>query len=239
MRSLFLLILLVNAVYFLWAKSQARFWEVEPPAMVSSPPADSQLPRLRLLAELPAGERQQLDELEVDSAPGKSGIADSRCWIVGPMPEVVTAKQVMLRFHKLNLPARLVEAEIEDGTIHRVYLGPFASEDEALAQLGNVHAAGLDGFLITSGSLAGGISLGEYKESSLASSAIEALSAHGFQAQYQEIPNLIAQQWVVVTLQESSGLVDSSFWVQLDRDFNRLDRKQTWCGAIASSGQME
>lgn len=193
---------------------------------------------LELLSETNAASSAAAEQVIHQDEPESSAVQAPMCWMLGPMPEEVTAKQVLLRFENLSIPAELREIEVITGLDYLLYMGPFASRAESLAKLKELQGAGVDSFLITRGSLTEAISLGLYNRRSAAETALENFAKQGYALQIRENERSGSQQWLVIPIATAEKL-DIPFWNELDMDFSGLERKQNWCAAIASAESIE
>lgn len=194
-------------------------------------------------AEPEASESLPLPEPEpaiVQQASGDAGqeAAEPLCWMLGPMPEEVTGKQVASRFQALELELRIVNVEIVTGQEYWVYLGPFASQSEALGSLKGLQAEGIDSYVHASGELKNAVSLGYFSREDSARSALEQFRGKGYQPEMTIKDQKISQLWGVIPVSLTDQLSDA-FWTGLAADFVGLERKQNLCSAIASAGVLE
>lgn len=176
--------------------------------------------------------------VSAQSSTASAPATEPLCWMLGPLAEEVSAKQVQLRFQSQEIEADLREIETTTGLDYLLYIGPFASRDEGLARLRELHGEGVDSFLITRGSLSNAISLGLFSSVAQAETALEAYKGQGYDAHIRENERTAAQQWLVVPMAAAEAL-DLTFWDELSRDFAGLERKQNWCNSIASADGIE
>lgn len=180
---------------------------------------------------------QQAVRRVVEEGSGEE-VADPLCWMVGPMPEKVTGRQVAARFQALELDMRLVNTEVVVGQKFQVHLGPYPSQGEAMAKLRELQAAGIDSYIQASGELKNSVSLGYFSHQSSADSAVEQFVAKGYAPKVATKDQKELQIWGILPVSEAAGLGED-FWAGISKDFPGVGRKQNLCAAIASVGILE
>ena len=242
MRWALILLVAANIGYFIWHQFKEVPPRITPATTQESPVHSKRVERLELLseAEPPKAALRADDDVAPKSAAEPAARQSSLCWLLGPLPEQVTAKQVLMRFQGQGVPAELRQIELVTGLDYLLYIGPFGSRAESLAQLRKLHEAGVDSFVITRGSLSEAIALGLFASRSKAELAGDAFEheQQGYQTQVRENERTGVQLWLVVPTVVADSL-DVSFWDELDMDFGELERKQKWCNAIASVDSIE
>lgn len=227
MKWFLVLLIVANIVFFAWQQSGEDPDSNAVPAVERQPGGQGN--RLELLSE---SNTQASRQSEAPDKAADAARAEPLCWLLGPLPEVITAKQVLMRFQKQGVSAELQEIEVTTGLDYLLYIGPFASRDEGLTRLRELHGSGVDSFLITRGTLNNAISLGLFSSVRQAEAALANFAEQGYEANIRENERTGLQQWLVVPMAEADGL-DVGFWDELNIDFSGLERKQNWCKSIA------
>lgn len=231
MRWVLIFLLAANVGYFTWRYFQGDAVDEAALAAPAQPASARKAGEpLHLLSELSPA---------VVARPGKHGAADTQvqieplCWLLGPLPEIVTARQLLLRFEKEGVAARLEDIERIIGLDYLLYIGPFAGKQEGLKRLRQLHNEKIDSFLITKGPISNAISLGLFSSAKKAETAQASFIEQGFEPKIRENERTGTQKWLIVPLEHSETL-PPAFWDELAQDFGGVERKQNWCSAIAS-----
>jgi cell division septation protein DedD len=239
MRWALMFLLAANVGFFIWH----QFKEAPPRSLATTPESQGhreRAERLKLLSESKSAAVPRVDDVTLVAATEPPARQGSLCWLLGPLPEEVTAKQILMRFQSQGVPAELQQIKLITGLDYLLYIGPFVSRAESLAKLRKLHEAGVDSFVITRGSLTEAIALGLFasrSEAELAGDAFENEQG-GYQTQVRENERTGVQLWLVVPTVVADSL-NVSFWDELDMDFGELERKQKWCNTIASVDSIE
>ncbi len=238
MRWVLLLLVAANVMLFTWFQFRGDPQGESRESVQDLPAQRDGVATLELLSETDAAASAIEEPTAAEGGPEPTARQAPMCWMLGPMPEEVTAKQVLQRFENQAVPAELRDIEVITGLDYLLYMGPFASRAESLAKLKQLQGAGVDSFLITRGSLTEAISLGLYTRRSMAETARDSFGEQGYVAQIRENERSGTQQWVVIPMAATEKL-DIPFWNELDMDFSGLERKQNWCAAIAPAESIE
>ena len=196
MRTFIVLLILTNLAYMGWNQthpSQARQVMVRSPSEV----ADQ---TLQLLSEIPAPAESPVETLESCISLGVFNTTEESDFLVSALLERGMEARVEL------LPA-------QGNTRYRVYMPPFNSDTAARQTLADLQSSDFDSFIITSGDLNGGISLGLFSEENRALALQEDLAGGGFPTSIQEISTTDNEIWVTIQglsqdLLEGSELLD-------------------------------
>jgi hypothetical protein len=236
MRWVLLFLVAVNAGYFSWQMLQGGLPGAEKSDVDAAVDSAVDQPRLRLLAEVPGA--AGLNEKAREAQRAASTANARMCWLLGPLPEEVTAKQILMRFQGQGIDARLQELEAVTSLEYLVYTGPYPSRSEALSSLRDMQSKQLDSFVITRGELTDAISLGLFTSRRQVEQAVAELAELGYAAKSRESERVELQHWLVMPVTEAQNL-GASFWQELESDFNHLDRQQKRCDTIASVDGMD
>jgi hypothetical protein len=109
--------------------------------------------------------------------------------------------------------------------IYQVYHAPLASISAAKQRLAEFKAKRIDGFVVRSGEIAKGISLGAFKELSGANKMIRRLKKKGVDVTYREQNPLRKRHW----LRWKGGDSESSFSKQLHKKFKNINWPPEGC----------
>jgi hypothetical protein len=234
MRWVLVFLVVLNIAYWVWQRSQTN--PADGAQSNIDEVVDSGADKLELLSEMPP----ELIAQKTIKVTAKAGPYEEQalCWILGPFTEIVTAKQVLLRFQALDIPVTLRNIEGITGRDYLVYLGPYPSRADALGKLRMLQELQIDSFLITRGTLNDGISLGLFPKRSQAEILAEELVEMGYEVKIREEKRSQLKQWLVIPVAAADKLA-RTFWQELELDFAGLDRQQKWCDAIASAGSID
>lgn len=214
MRWMLLLLLILNAVFFIWQRSESGFGHLD--AMESDDRPESRAKgNIALLSEL--DERQPIERDQ----------SARECWLLGPLSGDEADINPQYGVKKVQ------DTVVEDAD-YWVFLGPFANHDEALAQHRELQAKGEDSYAVSSGTLKDAVSLGVFSNEARASAHAEAMKRKGYDAQIRQVGSAVERLWLL-----AEGLPgDASFSEQINylKEISggdtRLSKKN--CNLIAS-----
>lgn len=225
MRWILLLLLLLNAFYYVWHKQEAplRAKEVAPAGAYQSSRKD-----IRLLSEVDVSRsRADLPLAAETQSPGAAV-----CLYLGRFEEEVKARGVEQRLLSLDIQAEVRSIDAAAGVEYWVYLPPLASRQASLRQLRELQARRIDSYIITQGELANGISLGIFPLSDSADSVMQRLRDVGYEPQIRELSRAHRSFWVRVA-PESRRLADEFLLGRLAGDFEGLQHQLMPCEGVA------
>lgn len=220
MRWLFLLLLVLNAFYFVWNRQQVPLQpkEVAPVAV--------------------SGVRQDIQLLsESGVAPDVRPVAQERaadvCMFLGSFPDRSGAAALEQRLLSLDIQSDVQVSEASGSVDFWVYLAPLASRQASLRQLRELQARRIDSYIITQGELANGISLGIFPRHDSAESVMQRLRAAGYEPRLRELARSVSSYWVRI---EPGGrrLVDEGLLQRLAADFPGLQHQLMPCEGVAT-----
>ena len=229
LRWLALALLLCNAIYFLW-QSQS-----EPPAPVATGPVATEGEKLVLLRE--RGQEASAGEPTPATAAAVTPSVPV-CHMIGPLRELVTARQVKERLRALDITVHLYGIKVPGKPDYWVHLGPLRSRKEALELLRELQSKKIDSFLITEGELANGISLGFFTREDLAKAALKQRRELGYDAKLQPVQRFSQELWAVFDDGEY-GKFSDELWQQIQAGTQGLELRKNFCDAIASADKLE
>lgn len=225
MRWILLLLLLLNAFYYVWHQQQAplRAKEVAPADAYQTARRD-----IRLLSEAGASSPRSQAAAPVAEASPEAAV----CLFLGSFEEEARAKVVEQRLLSLDIQADVRSVDAAAGVEYWVYLPPLASRQASLRQLRELQARRIDSYIITQGELANGISLGIFPRNDSANSVMQRLRDVGYEPQIRELSRAHRNFWVRVAPQ-SRRLADEYLLGRLAGDFAGLQHQLMPCEGVA------
>lgn len=239
MRWAMVALLSANLAYFAWSQSQADM--PEPGSGVSrfslgyEQPDVQSLNLLDATSDGPNEHGRQVTEAPSPAWPDPVQLSGAQCWLIGPLPEKVTAKQVQSRFRSQGLVSDILSSPLRGDQGYALYLPGGVGLEQAREQMRLLQLAGYAGARLTRDSASYRVQVGHYPLREQAEEIKVALSSEGFNVALQEQFSEISQLLLRVVL-EPEQEISENFWRGLERDFPRYPREQSWCGPIASVG---
>ena len=239
MRWLMILLLSANLAYYVGSRSQAAAPVLD--SGISMPALGLDHPDIRSVSLLDAAlirpsEQSLLSEgAALPLWSEKVQLSGAQCWLIGPLPEQVTAKQIQSRFSSGGMASKILSRPLRGDPGFAVYLQGGGGIDRAREQMRLLQLAGYAGAQLRQSSASYRVRIGHYPRRELAEEIKIALSTDGFSAVLQEQFSEINQLMLRVVLGPAQD-ISEGFWRGLERDFPRYPREQNWCGAIASVG---
>lgn len=224
MRWILLLLILLNAFYYVWHQQQAplRAKEVAPAAPYQGVRKD-----IRLLSESDNAPDRRAP-VPASDRPASSSV----CLYLGSFEQEQQAQVVEQRLLSLDIEAQVRSVDAAAGVEYWVYLEPLASRQASLRQLRELQARRIDSYIITQGDLANGISLGIFPRSDSADSVMQRLRDVGYEPQMRELSRAHRSFWVRVSPQ-SRRLADEFLLGKLAGDFAGLQHQLMPCEGVA------
>ncbi|MCW1938502.1 MULTISPECIES: SPOR domain-containing protein [Pseudomonas] len=225
MRWILLLLLLLNAFYYVWHQQQGplRAKEVAPAGAYQSARKD-----IRLLSEADAPRVRAESSAPADAVAPEAAV----CLYLGSFEEESRARVVEQRLLSLDIQAEVRSVDAAAGVEYWVYLPPLASRQASLRQLRELQARRIDSYIITQGELANGISLGIFPRNDSANSVMQRLRDVGYEPQIRELSRAHRSFWVRVA-PESRRLADEFLLGRLAGDFAGLQHQLMPCEGVA------
>ena len=225
MRWILLLLLLLNAFYYVWPQQQGtlRAKEVAPAGAYQSARKD-----IRLLSEADAPRVRAESSAPADAVAPEAAV----CLYLGSFEEESRARVVEQRLLSLDIQAEVRSVDAAAGVEYWVYLPPLASRQASLRQLRELQARRIDSYIITQGELANGISLGIFPRNDSANSVMQRLRDVGYEPQIRELSRAHRSFWVRVA-PESRRLADEFLLGRLAGDFSGLQHQLMPCEGVA------
>ncbi len=152
------------------------------------------------------------------------------CLAIGDFENISVSNALVTELRQQGLQAR-VELQEQIESEYRVYMPPFTSDAAARQTLANLLGNGIDSFLITTGDLAQGISLGVFSQQSSAFSMQEELASEGYATNIQETVLSNTEFWIVINSATSTEL--EALWLTLLNSQPSLKQSENLCQIIA------
>lgn len=225
MRWVFLLLLLLNSLYYGWSylNASARAGNV---LVLERHPETHESIRL-------VGDRSAYKENDPVALP-----AGDVCMYVGGMAREEAVKQLEQRLLSLDIQADIEEVDSTVATDYWLYLPPLASRQASLRLLKELQARKIDSYIITQGDLINGVSLGIFPNSDSAVSVMQRLHDAGYQPAMRELPRAHREYWVR-TAPESNRLIDGELLKRLALSFPELRHEQKACRDVTNGGSFK
>lgn len=228
MRALFIILVVLNLLVF------ASVWIFEAPASPSTSPRvnlPSAPEKLILLQELEQGARMAPRRDPVVRAVDSEEAGDM-CTMVGPFGVLLHAEYFVDRLAAMDVDAVIRSLEVPDGVGYWVYLPPEVSDAAALRRLYEVQSKKIDSYIIPSGDLARGISLGIYSDRAEADKRMREVTDHGYQPVMKEVARAISETWVSVPSKQAES-VDQRVWLEILGQYPGVEKRQNFCPGVA------
>lgn len=221
MRWVLLLLILLNAFYYVWHQQQAplRAKEIQPAESYQVGRKD-----IQLLSE--AGDVSSRSSVDIGMGAGMV------CLYLGGFEREPEALEMEQRLLSLDIKAQVRAMDAAAGVEFWVYLEPLASRQASLRQLRELQARHVDSYIITQGDLANGISLGIFPRSDSANVVMQRLRDAGYEPKLRELTRSHRSFWVRVA-PESRRLADEVLLGRLAGDFAGLQHQLMPCESVA------
>jgi hypothetical protein len=196
MRTFIILLILTNLAYLGWHLSQ---------------PQESRQEMVRAPSVQASRSLQLLSEIQVERT--VAAIESDTCISLGVFDNTGESDFLVSALLERGLDAKSELLPSAENMNYRVYMPPFNSDIAARQTLEDLQGDTIDSFIITTGDLAGGISLGVFSLENLALGHQENLAGQGFATSIQEIVTSDNEIWVTIqglsqALLEGSELLD-------------------------------
>jgi len=220
MRTFAVLLLLANLSYMGW-----NFYRpAEQDSVLVRTPSRPASRSLQLLSEVP---RVMIPEQPEQSEPPS-------CISLGIFNSTAESDFLVTTLLERGLDARAELLATQESVNYRVYMPPFNSDTAARQTLKELQQNNIESFIITTGELSGGISLGLFSQENLAVGLQESLAGQGFATSIEDIVATSNEIWVTIE-GLSQGLLQGSELLDLLSGGLELDVIEKPCETIASS----
>lgn len=229
MRGIVWGLLFVNLVFAAWI-----LYDLSREPVVAPVPASLELPAtLQLISEVDSSQLVSRGVApDVASTPAEAGV----CVELGPYLSAQAAQDFADTLSGYDFtPLEYSEIEVVN---YRAYIAPLDSRSEAEEVLGRLRSTierlqlRTDGFLIGSGELENGISLGLFGDRSNALALERALDAQGFAVSVREEPRMRQEFWLVSSRFEAFADFQA-WWSQIDQPQSDIEAREKLCETIA------
>jgi hypothetical protein len=198
MKWIILTLLLLNL-----ALGGYQYWQVSQPDTAMAEPSAAQLNNLAI----DQSTRDQLAQFEQRAA-AEPVVEPLQCIRVSGILAEDEAGILQSRLRALEVRSQLSERDEVLRSDYWVVLGPFDTDEQGRARLGELQANDVESFLINQGRLAGGISLGLFSSDSNARSRVAALAERDINARVEQVDRT-RQTWVLTIGAESARLISN------------------------------
>lgn len=254
MRVVFALLLLLNLGFWGWRAVEAPRSVVVPSStlpevlgnlvLLSELPGESEFSPVAgegggqaVSGLLPGGLSQARDQEKLVSPSGEVGaellsqglVAEPECWFIGPYPE------------KSQLPEvgglSLVEVKVEDFerlVEYWVVMGPFAASSTAEDLAAEIRGKGWDSYVIPSGPLSRGVSVGVFRDRARAERQRQDYLARGYRPRVVPVPKLVERYWLLLRGGASKSLYNKQLALFKGLAQGELEAQKKNCNFVAS-----
>lgn len=204
MRWIFIGVVVLNLAYLVW-HVQGHGQRV-----VASPPsgevaAAPEFPQSLNLLDESGGAAAVANVANVRPPAGQAPVAG--CPAAGPFSPA-DAESVARELGAAGYPAEVRQVDALASRVFWVYLPPAQTRETALRRLRELHARGIDSFVVASGEYERAISLGSFQRKDSATGVQSRLKAAGYAAEISEQVRDVSQTWVVLTEPDAQGFAE-------------------------------
>jgi len=160
-------------------------------------------------------------------------IDEPLCTLVGSFKRLLKAEYFVERLQSLGLSAEVKNLVVDSQPGYWLHLPPEKSRKEALRRLSELQRRGIDSYVIPSGNLANGISLGMFSSKERAESMMSSVSAQGYKPQIVDVPREQKEIWAFLPQGEAAKLSDER-WSELLSSEEYIQKRQNVCSDVAS-----
>lgn len=233
LRWLFIILLLLNGIYYVWANHLAPAPVVDEGQYIL--PASA-----RTLVLVGESSQAELDQSISSGAPsaslldaGAAGVGrGDECWMVGPIVEDVTARQLMAKMKGEGVVGYLKSRSSVVNTDYWVLIPPAATYELAMELLRGLQAKKIDSFLITDGEWKNGISLGFFTQKAKAEVVFRRRLSQGYQAVMEPVERKKNERWLVLEAGQEAKIT-ADFWKKLLNGTFNIEKRKKFCNTIA------
>ncbi|MDT8399525.1 MAG: SPOR domain-containing protein [Pseudomonadales bacterium] len=217
MRIFVLLMLFLNLSYVGW-----QLWDAPRSALVM----------VQAAAEVAPVSLQLLTEVTSQAEP-PGRIETASCFTIGPFGEDSgEGERLQSYVGSLGYQSSLRFVEVMEEPDYWVHLPPFASDAAALRKLEELRAKKIDSYLINSGDLIRGISLGLFSRRAFALALQERLASQGYASVIAEVPRSYKEVWLDISGLPPEGL-NTVQWAEFSEGRADFHQAEKLCETIA------
>lgn len=199
MRWVFVGIVVLNVLYFGWKFTTTR---MQPERAVEAAVEPVDWPAsLQLVGE---GAARPVDAPAVPAVPA----LPAGCPAVGPFGAEEDAARAVEGLDAAGIAAAERTLQLKDAPVFWVYLPPFATRQAALQRLRELHAKGIDSFVVGEGADANAISLGTFTSRDSALGVQSRMRTAGYGVEIREQVKDVRQLWVVLDDPAATGFLE-------------------------------
>jgi hypothetical protein len=155
------------------------------------------------------------------------------CTLVGAFKRLLKAEYFVERLLSWGLSAQVKNLVVNSQSGYWLHLPPEKSRKDALRRLSELQSRGIDSYVIPSGSLANGISLGMFSNQERADAMLVNVSAQGYKPKIVSVPREQKEVWAFLSQGEAAKLSDER-WAELLSTEEYIQKRQILCSDVAS-----
>lgn len=155
------------------------------------------------------------------------------CTLVGPFPKLLRAEYFLEQLQSLGVTSEIRTIVVSSEPGFWLHLPPEKSRKAALRRLSELHARGIDSYVIPNGDLENGISLGMFSDKSRAKVMEKNIEDQGYKADLINVPREQKELWVFLPEGESVK-IGTEKWLKLISAEDLLEKRQNVCRDLAS-----
>ncbi len=218
MRSLFLLLLVVNISYLVWGVAFSE--KTDTPAVIALPVG---VQKLTLLSETDDVELPTVKQPETKPNPSKENATEESlpsrsCYSLGPILDDDKLKKLEEKLKQNGIETKIKSITDKEPKSYWVYFPPEKSLDDAKAVVNQLRIAEVDDyFIVRKGEHTHAISMGLYNSYSRAKYRLRKLKKLGFNAKVETRYHDVTRYWFDFQEMSTNPLEDSE-WNKLDED---------------------
>lgn len=216
MRLILLMLVTANIAYFAWQNYFHGAPRDKAPVRVVEQPVAG-LPGVRLVSEGPGGALATDLPVAARATGGRT--------LLGGFVDRDSIEELRQRLLGLGIGGQVIQQDVPAKEEFWVHMPPLSSRAATLRLLKELQARKLDGYLITQGELANGISLGIFPHENTAEAVLERLQMAGYQARIKRIARQQTAYWFEVAA-SGQRLLDEQVLESLLGDFPGMQYSQ-------------
>jgi hypothetical protein len=235
MRWIVIILLVVNGIYYLWQN-----YLVPPEIHMPVVQLERQVSaaRINLLAEVEDKERLAHKKQPKPESESGHGQESEVCWMIGPVAEMVSAKQLVDRLSALDIVADVKELVVPGEPTFWVHIPPLPSRKLALQKLRELQRLKIDSFLVTEGENTNAISLGFFSARERANKVMLRRIEQGYNAVIDDVPRSRTELWLVAKDDEYQKIA-KPVWEKINQGNVSQERRKNFCKTIASMEKLD
>lgn len=237
MRWIVASLVMLNMVVFVYFQLFAEVARLDIESGVAAPALNS-VKSVTLLSEVSLPDKVESVRVTspvpappaVDQFPA---VDEPLCTLVGAFKRLLKAEYFVERLESLGLSAQIKNVVVNSQPGYWLHLPPEKSRKEALRRLSELQRRGVDSYVIPSGNLANGISLGMFSNKERAEAMLASVVAQGYQPKIVNVPREQKEIWAFLPQGEAAKLSDER-WAELLSSEEYIQKRQNVCSDLAS-----